>query len=139
MNFFIRFIAFMLLISFIISCSNGDGEKGQSINNGMSLYKTNCSACHQEDGGGLAALYPPLKNSDYLKVNYSKIPCIIRNGLQASIKVNGQAYEQQMLGIASLTPEEITDISNYVMNNFNQMDTYTNAKEVSKTLKTCLP
>jgi mono/diheme cytochrome c family protein len=119
------------------SCSDGDQQKGESINNGMNLFVTNCSACHQKDGLGLAQLYPPLKNSSYFKVNYAKLPCIIRNGLKGSITVNGNTYDQYMPGIASLTPAEIADISNYVMNNFNSMNQYTKEDEVSKTLASC--
>ena len=135
---------FALLLIFmgcflIYSCSDGESGKGQSINNGMALYKTNCSACHQENGAGLASLYPPLNNSDYFKANHGRLPCIIRNGLKGVIQVNGVSYDQQMPGIGSLTPEEITDISNYVMNNFNQMNKYTNVDEVTKALSSCNP
>lgn len=131
-------LASLFLIAMTInSCSDADQQKGQSINNGMALFETNCSACHQKDGAGLAQLYPPLKNSTYFKANFAKLPCIIRNGLKGSIQVNGNTYDQYMPGIASLSPAEIADISNYVMNNFNEMNKYTNVDEVNKTLASC--
>ncbi len=132
----LSFIAMLIFSSIFYSCGSDQG-KGQSINNGLALFKTNCSACHQEDGNGLASLYPPLNNSDYFKKNRTRLPCIIRNGLNGSIKVNGVVYDQQMPGIGSLSPEEIADISNYVSNNFNRMDSYTNPDEVSKVLSSC--
>jgi len=138
-------IKFIVPLSFLVliialglnACGGNDQGKGESINNGMALFKTNCSACHQTDGGGLAGLYPPLKNSDYFKANHAKLPCIIRNGLNGEITVNGVKFDQQMPGIGSLSPAEIADISNYVMNNFNELNTYTNTDEVTKTLSTC--
>jgi len=104
----------------------------------MALFETNCSACHQKDGNGLAQLYPPLKNSTYFKANFEKLPCIIRNGLKGSITVNGNTYDSYMPGIASLSPAEIADISNYVRNSFNGLNQYTNTDEVNKTLATCV-
>ena len=86
---FLMLISLVSITLFWNSCSDGDQQKGESINNGMNLFVTNCSACHQKDGLGLAQLYPPLKNSSYFKVNYAKLPCIIRNGLKGPITVNG--------------------------------------------------
>ncbi|MEM6522979.1 MAG: c-type cytochrome, partial [Bacteroidota bacterium] len=32
-------------------------------------YLQHCSSCHQKNGEGLARLYPPLADSDYLENN----------------------------------------------------------------------
>jgi len=135
----ITIFSFLLAVLglFFSACSDGEAEKSQSINNGLNLFVTNCSACHQKDGAGLATLYPPLKNSSYFKANFAKLPCIIHNGLKGSVSVNGSTYDSYMPGIPSLSAAEIADISNYLMNNFNQMNKYTTADEVTKTLASC--
>ncbi|MEP5611526.1 MAG: c-type cytochrome, partial [Cyclobacteriaceae bacterium] len=46
---------------------------------GAKIYATYCTNCHQDNGKGLAALYPPLAGSDYLLENISRAACIIKN------------------------------------------------------------
>jgi hypothetical protein len=66
-----------------------------------------------KDGSGLAALIPPIAGADYYANNQDKVVCIIINGLQDSIIVNGKKYGQKMDPI-SLTPIQITNIINYM-------------------------
>ncbi|MFK7954070.1 MAG: cytochrome c, partial [Ekhidna sp.] len=47
---------------------------------GAKIYTTYCANCHQQDGKGLASLYPPLAGSDYLLENLPRAACIIKNG-----------------------------------------------------------
>jgi mono/diheme cytochrome c family protein len=81
---------------------------------GERLYETHCASCHMSDGKGLAALYPPLAGSDYLKKHAKQLPCIIRHGLSDTISVNGTIYEMPMEGIKGLNETEITNICNYI-------------------------
>jgi mono/diheme cytochrome c family protein len=81
---------------------------------GERLYETHCASCHMSDGKGLAALYPPLAGSDYLKKHSKQLPCIIRHGLSDTISVNGTIYEMPMEGIKGLNETEITNICNYI-------------------------
>lgn len=127
-----------LLIIFLSACAGGGSQKkAESINAGLTLFKTNCAACHQENGEGIAQLYPPLQGSDLLKASPNRIACIIHNGLNGNIVVNGINYNQAMPGLVGLTPIEVADISNYVLNNFNHLDTYFDAEAVSKQWALC--
>ncbi len=65
-------------------------KREKYITEGIRLYRTNCANCHQTNGEGLAALYPPLAHSDYL-VNKKGVICLMRNGQQGPIVVNGKA------------------------------------------------
>lgn len=125
-------------ILYLSACSGGDSQKkAESINAGMTLFKTNCSACHQENGEGIAQLYPPLQGSDLLKATPARIACIVHNGLNGKIVVNGIDYNQVMPGLSGLSQQEVADISNYVLNNFNHLDTYLDADAVTKQWASC--
>ncbi|MGD1844762.1 MAG: c-type cytochrome [Salibacteraceae bacterium] len=82
---------------------------------GKRLYEVHCANCHGEEGQGLAQLYPPLANSDYLEAHATELPCIILNGIEGEILVNGVSYNQQMLGHPELSDAQIANITNYVV------------------------
>lgn len=104
---------------------------------GKALYNIHCSACHQDSGEGLASLYPPLKESDYLLEDIPDAACIIKNGLVESIKVNGKSYSQMMPGLDQLTPLEIAEILTYITNSWGNEAGISGVKEVEKWLKEC--
>ena len=81
---------------------------------GKKLYALHCSGCHQDDGLGYKAVYPPLRQSDYLKQNYDKLACIIRYGLEGEIMVNGQQYNAIMAPINGVDDHDISAIINYM-------------------------
>lgn len=83
---------------------------------GKQLYMQHCSACHQEDGSGLAQLYPPLSKSDYMENNLNDVVCLIRYGKKEPLTVNGITYTQPMPGIPSLTNLEVAEILTYIYN-----------------------
>ena len=87
---------------------------------GKKLYSDNCANCHQEDGSGLRQLYPPLRNSDYFKNKTEKILCVIKNGHQGGITVNGILFEQEMPDNPSLTNLDIAAISTYVLSTYGE-------------------
>ena len=104
---------------------------------GMSLYTKHCAQCHQSNGEGLAALYPPLKNADYLLEDLPRAACTIKNGLVKSIKVNGVTYNQMMPGLTQLTPLEVAEILTYITNSWGNAKGLTEVKEVEKWLQEC--
>jgi cytochrome c oxidase subunit 2 len=89
---------------------------------GESVYNTNCASCHQEDGAGLAKLYPPLLNSDFIKNNPLAIDSIIKNGQNGPIVVNGVNYNMAMPSSKKLSDFEIKQIASYVLIKFNKLD-----------------
>lgn len=83
---------------------------------GKALYEAKCANCHQANGEGLAALYPPLKNADYLTNNPLAIICIAKNGMEGPLMVNGREYNLKMPANEGLTNLEIAEIATYVLN-----------------------
>lgn len=103
---------------------------------GMQLYQQHCVACHQPNGEGLAALYPPLKNSDYLLEDLARAACVIKNGQVEQIVVNGQTYSQMMPPV-EVSPLEIAEIITYITNEWGNEKGLTGVKEVEKWLQEC--
>ena len=97
-----------------------DTKERQYYVQGEKLYLKHCSNCHQKDGPGLGRLFPPLNKSDYLDNNFERFPCIIRNGLEGELIVNGKDYNQPMRAIPSLTDLEIGEIATYLYNNWGR-------------------
>lgn len=119
------------------SASNEDKmKKAQYMVAGETLFLQYCSNCHQQDGAGLADLYPPLKDSDYL-VNFEEVICIIKNGKQGEIVVNGKTYNQLMPPLNMLTDLEVAEIATYVYTTFGEDRGLINVTEVTKILAAC--
>lgn len=132
------YFCFVALFSLcFISCQSEDEIKRQKyITEGLLLYKTNCANCHQTKGQGLAALYPPIAGSDYLK-NKNSVICLIKYGLQGPIVVNGKRYNRPMPAQLQLSDLEVAEITTYIYNEWGGETTLTGVKEVSPILKQC--
>lgn len=91
--------------------------KGERITLGETVFKTNCAACHQENGQGIPQAFPPLAKSDFL--NYDKVRAIktVTGGLQGKVVVNGQAFNGVMPAW-DLNDDEISGVLTYIYNNW---------------------
>lgn len=124
-------------MSGLAGCQSEEEIKRQKyITEGMLLYKTNCANCHQAKGEGLAALYPPIANSDYLK-DKNKVICLIKYGLQGPIVVNGKPYNRPMPAQLQLSDLEVAEITTYIYNEWGGETKLTGVKEVSPILEAC--
>ena len=118
-----KFLVLGILITIYSSCiDNKFNNATVNLASGYQLYEKNCSNCHQEDGSGLAKLYPPLLNSDFIKNNPSAIDSIIKYGQKGPIVVNGISYNMAMPNSRKLSDFEIKQIASYVLIKFNKLD-----------------
>ena len=78
----IRILSIFLMAALLWSCGSTSSESKSEASDelssrdkirlkqykieGSKIYTTYCVSCHQADGQGLSALYPPLAGSDYL-------------------------------------------------------------------------
>lgn len=128
----------ILSLAYLSSChSNLNIETAQYAVNGQKLYMTNCQNCHGAKGEGLGKLYPPLTDANFFKENRAQLTCIIRNGMQGEITVNGQTFNEKMPGNPQLSELDIAYILTYITTNFAKSDTIYSHKEVQKALKNC--
>jgi len=131
--------------SFLISCSSKpeSTKKGTSIKfdqyyvHGEVLYATHCSNCHQKTGTGLGRVYPPLVKSDFMDRHPEAVICLIRNGKEGELIVNGKSFNQRMPGIPSLTDLEIAEITTFIYNAWGGEREMFEVNEVSRVLMGC--
>ncbi len=128
-----------LYLSFFSSCSeNQEKAQGPTSSNppeymmkGQIVYRKNCLACHQANGGGVPGMNPPLRNTDYVLGDKNRLLDIIINGSNKGLEVNGKTYSNAMPAHDFLSDEEIAAVSSYIRNSFeNEADAIT-TKEVS--------
>jgi mono/diheme cytochrome c family protein len=130
-------IIIFLLCTFILGVLCTSCEQNISAH-GKENYVRLCANCHGENGEGLQGLIPPLAASDYLKNNKQILACIVKNGLNGEIEVNGKKYNQAMPALlANLSPADITNISNYVLNAWGNNYGELTLPEVEKQLEGC--
>lgn len=129
------FLALPLL--FQTACqSQEELKKEKYFVEGYQLYTQHCANCHQDDGKGLAALYPPINGSDYLK-NKEAVICLIRYGQSGPVTVNGKAYNRPMPANPQLTDIDIAAITTFIYNKWGEETVITDVKGTSKILDTC--
>lgn len=104
---------------------------------GKQLYNLHCANCHQIDGTGLANLYPPLKDSDYLKTNRNASICGMRHGHKGGIVVNGVYYGQEMPANLKLEDLDIAEIATYVYTEFTDSVQIVTINEVNAIMASC--
>jgi cytochrome c551 len=124
--------------SLLTACdSQEELKRKQYYIDGQVLYKTHCANCHQENGQGLAGLYPPISGSDFLKKNKELVLCSMRNGLKDTIVVNGKTYRQPMPANTQLQALDVAEIATYIYNEWGNEKVITDVKSVQKVLEGC--
>jgi mono/diheme cytochrome c family protein len=109
----------------------------QYMAQGEVLYAKHCSNCHQKNGEGLAALYPPLARSDYLRDSLPAVICLIRSGISGELTVNGRVFNQPMPGVPTLTDLEVAEIVTYIGNRWGNEAGLTDVRRVSAVAEGC--
>lgn len=110
------------------------GGLNAKIATGKAVYEKVCQACHQADGKGLPATFPPLAGSDYLAADLPRAIGGVVNGLTGEITVNGAKFNQTMPA-ATLTDEEVAAAFTFVLNNFGNKGGEVNAADVKAVRK----
>lgn len=120
-----------------LTSSKDEVKFEQYLVEGQTLYQMHCSNCHQTEGQGLAKLFPPLAKSDYLMNDINRAICIVRNGQQGEIVVNGVTFNQPMPGVPELTKLEIAEILTYVTNSWGNEQGMVTIADVETALSKC--
>lgn len=85
----------------------------ESVKLGETVFKTNCMACHQENGQGIPNAFPPLAGSDYLNADKIRAIKTITGGRQGPITVNGQHFDGVMPAW-TLNDEDIANVMTFL-------------------------
>jgi nitrite reductase (NO-forming)/hydroxylamine reductase len=86
---------------------------------GAEVYGKVCAACHQPDGAGMGNVFPPVRDSDFLRADVNRAIHSIINGLSGPITVNGVEYNAAMPPMAYLSDEDVADALTFVLEEWN--------------------
>lgn len=112
--------------------AKGTLTRAQQIEAGALLFKGTCSTCHQENGQGLADVFPPLAKSDFLLADSQRAIEVLLNGLSGPVKVNGKAYNSVMPPMSQLNDDEIANILTYALNSWGNSGSAVSAAQVAE-------
>jgi len=87
----------------------------QQVQAGGALFNGTCSVCHQANGEGMPAVFPPLAKSDFLAADINRAIGIVLNGRSGAITVNGKDFNSVMPPMSQLNDDEIAHILTYVL------------------------
>jgi nitrite reductase (NO-forming) len=90
----------------------------QQVKAGETLFNGTCSVCHQNNGAGVANVFPPLAKSDFLAADAKRTIGVVLNGLSGPVTVNGQNYNSVMPPMSQLNDDEVANILTYALNNW---------------------
>jgi nitrite reductase (NO-forming) len=122
------------------AATTGTLSNDQRIAAGRALYAGTCSVCHQDNGAGLAGVFPPLAQSDWLESRSAEeLILVVLNGLTGPVTVNGGEYNSVMPPMSQLTDDEIAHILTYIQNSWGnpgiQIETQTVAEVRAATVR----
>ncbi len=85
---------------------------------GRRVYTSNCAACHQANGEGLANAFPPLAGSDYLNADKNRAIGVVIHGIDGPMTVNGAAFDGVMPALR-LSDEEVANVLTFIYSQWN--------------------
>ncbi|MGA0559468.1 c-type cytochrome [Larkinella sp. VNQ87] len=99
---------------------------------GQQIYEQYCLTCHQADGTGVPNLNPPLKQSEWVTGDKTRLINVILKGLQEPIEINGETYDNVMPAHDFLSDKEISDVLTFIRSNFGNKAEGVSPEEVKK-------
>jgi nitrite reductase (NO-forming) len=106
-------------------------NKGERIARGANVYTSNCVACHQTNGEGIPAAFPPLAKSDYLNADTNRAISTVLHGLNGEVTVNGNKFNSVM-PVLALNDENVANVLTYVYNTWDNNGTEVTPEDVAK-------
>lgn len=99
---------------------------------GEAIYSTYCGTCHQQDGQGDSGRFPPLAGTDWVTGNKERLIQVVLNGLEGSIEVKGEIYNNIMPQHSFLSNEEVAKVLTYIRQNFGNDASAVSPEEVNE-------
>ena len=85
------------------------------IAEGKRIFGTNCAACHQSTGLGIAGAFPPLVGSEWVTGPEATVVRILLNGLGGPLRVKGATYNGAMPAWKeALSDDDIAHVITYI-------------------------
>lgn len=110
-------------------------RKNQAVNASL-VYNIYCRACHQTDGNGDGARFPPLAGSEWVTGDKTRLISTVLNGLSGPIQVKGVPYNDMMPAHASfLNDKEVAEVLTYIRGSFGNNSGPITVQEVAEVRK----
>ena len=82
--------------------------------NGKQVYGAKCAACHQATGLGVAGVFPPLADSEWVLGDDKRLINILLHGVNGAMVVKGVEYKGAMPAWKSMSDEELAAVMTYI-------------------------
>jgi len=130
----------LLLALFVLSTANAQTKKpaAKSLpkpaavttkSAGQLIYEQNCLTCHQANGSGVPNLNPPLRGTDWVLGDKTRLINVLLKGLQGQ-EIEGDMYDNAMPAHDFLTDVQIADVLTYIRSSFGNKADAVTADEV---------
>ena len=96
---------------------------------GQLIYEQNCLTCHQANGSGVPNLNPPLRGTDWVLGDKTRLINVLLKGLQGQ-EIEGDMYDNAMPAHDFLNDTQIADVLTYIRSNFGNKAEAVTADEV---------
>ncbi len=107
-------------------------DKGM-VFGGEKVYKIYCGTCHQGDGKGDGARFPPLDQSEWvIGRDKRKLIDVILNGLEGPIEVKGKPYNSIMPQHSFLSDDDVAKVLTYIRKSFGNSADAVSPHEVAR-------
>ncbi len=113
--------------AYVRALAPGAGDQGPQttlalagyMKHGAKIYSAKCGGCHQANGLGDGANYPPLVKSQWVTGEPRLTAMIILNGVKGAIEVDGKVWNGQMPAQgAGLSAKDLAGLMTYLRNSF---------------------
>ena len=102
---------------------------------GVRLFDSYCSACHQYDDQGMGDA-PPLDNSPWVVGPAERLVRIVLHGVRGRIEVDGKEYDREMPGFGgTLSDAQVASLVTYTRARFGSDGGPVEAYEVARVRK----
>ena len=106
-------------------------NKAERMDRGKNVFASNCIACHQAEGQGIPAAFPPLAKSDFLNADVPRAVGTVVHGLTGEITVNGNKFNSVMPALA-LNDEDVANVLTFVLNSWGNVGGEVKPEDVAK-------
>ena len=120
----------LIVVLFIIGCSD-ESISQKTMEKGKKIYNTYCLSCHMEDAMGVPRLNPPLAGSELLLKEKTKPIRIVLRGSEELKGETDSEYTNTMMGLGTLSDQEIADVLTYARNSFGNKAPKINESDVT--------
>lgn len=93
---------------------------------GMQVFQNNCAVCHQAEAQGMVGLAPPLKGTQWAKLNAVRqyVPGVLLVGMHGVLNLDDGTFNGVMPPKNALSDEEIAAVSNYLFSAVNAQENW---------------